>query len=186
MTSPAISRSSINDLWDRAAAELSDDDRRNIDFDRPGKRNVLADLHKLAETSKQKCIDKKWQYTRKSGEKVIFRDLFDKFIKWIDLFKQVGDIVIQYDPVHAALPWAGIRFVLQIAVNDSAKFAFMVEGIALIAELICRSAVIGSLYLRSASAATDELEWALLQLYAAIMRYLSKAKCYFDQNSASQ
>jgi len=45
---------------------------------------------------------------------VIFVDLFGKIIKWIDLFKQVGDVAVQYDPVHAALPWAGVRFLLQV------------------------------------------------------------------------
>ena len=41
-------------------------------------------------------------------------DLFGKVIRWIDLFKQVGDAAVQYDPVHAALPWAGVRFLLQV------------------------------------------------------------------------
>lgn len=54
------------------------------------------------------------------------------------------------------------------------------------AELICRYAVFEDLYLRSTSLATDELKRALVQLYAAIMIYLSKARRYFDQNSASK
>ena len=74
----------------------------------------------------------------------------------------------------------------QIVVNDSAKFAFLAEGVAYIAELICRYTVVQNLYIYSASAACEELERALVHLYAAIMIYLSKAKCYFDQNSASQ
>lgn len=41
-------------------------------------------------------------------------DLFSKIVKWIDIFKQVGDAAVQYDPVHAALPWAGVRFLLQV------------------------------------------------------------------------
>ena len=54
------------------------------------------------------------RYTRKSGETIIFVDLFGKIVKWIDHFKQVGDMAVQYDPVHAALLWAGIRFLLQV------------------------------------------------------------------------
>jgi hypothetical protein len=61
----------------------------------------------------------------------------------------------------------------------------MIEGVASIAELICRYAIIQKYYTQSASTAGDELERALIELYAAIMVYLSKAKCYFDQNSAS-
>ena len=42
------------------------------------------------------------------------RDRADKILEWVEKFKQIGDIAVQYDPVHAALPWAGIRFLLQV------------------------------------------------------------------------
>jgi hypothetical protein len=45
-------------------------------------------------------------------------DLFAKIVKWIDLFKQVWDAAVQYDPVHASLPWAGVRFLLQVCGNQ--------------------------------------------------------------------
>ena len=32
-----------------------------------------------------------------------------KPVSWIAKFTEVVDIAVQYDPVHAALPWAGIR-----------------------------------------------------------------------------
>jgi hypothetical protein len=104
------------DLWALAAVQLNDEDRRNIDFSRRDKLQTLADLHALAERSKQECIKNRWKYTRKSGETVILRDVFNKIIRWIDIFKQAGDLAVQYDPVHAALPWAGVRFVLQVRV----------------------------------------------------------------------
>ena len=56
----------------------------------------------------------KMKYTRKSGETVIIRDVFEKIIRWVEMFKQAGDVAVQYDPAHAALPWAGIRFLLQV------------------------------------------------------------------------
>ncbi|OCK86125.1 hypothetical protein K432DRAFT_341989, partial [Lepidopterella palustris CBS 459.81] len=186
MASPAVSPKSVKDLWALAAAYLNDEDRRNIDFSCPDKLNTLANLHALTEKSKQSCIKERWKYTRKSGETVILRDVFDKIVRWINIFKQVGDVAIQYDPVHAALPWAGIRFVLQIAVNDSNKFAAVVEGIEWIAELICRHAVIEHLYSQSTSEAAGELERALVKLYAAILIYLSKAKYYLEQGSAKR
>ena len=52
---------------------------------------------------------------RKSGEIVILRELFRKVVKWLQRFKKIGDIVVQYDPVHAALPWAGVRFLLEVS-----------------------------------------------------------------------
>jgi hypothetical protein len=69
-----------------------------------------------------------------------------------------------------------------MVVNDSDKFAFVVEGAASIAEVICRYAVFEDVYLQSKSPATDELQRALIKFYATIMIYLSKAKNYFEQN----
>jgi hypothetical protein len=62
----------------------------------------------------------------------------------------------------------------------------VIESATSIAELICRYAVFEEVYLLSPSPARDELERALIKLYAAILTYLAKAKSYFEQNSASQ
>ena len=44
----------------------------------------------------------------KFGEKeVVLRDVGMKTRRWIDKFKQIGGIIVQFDPVHSALPWAG-------------------------------------------------------------------------------
>ena len=37
-----------------------------------------------------------------------------KILQWVYKFKQIGDIIIQFDPKHSALPWAGFRFLLQV------------------------------------------------------------------------
>jgi hypothetical protein len=45
---------------------------------------------------------------------VIVRHILLKVVKWVNHFKEIGDIIVNYDPAHAALPWAGVRFVLQV------------------------------------------------------------------------
>ena len=105
---------SSNDLWADAASRLSDDDKLHINFSRPDKLDILAELHADAEESKQRSVESRWKYTRKSGETVVIRDVFEKIVRWLDVFKQVGDMAVQYDPAHAALPWAGVRFLLQV------------------------------------------------------------------------
>ena len=62
----------------------------------------------------------------------------------------------------------------------------MVEGLACMAELICRHAVLEDLYLRQTSKAAEELQRALVTLYAAVLIYLIKAKRYLEQCFASQ
>jgi hypothetical protein len=71
-----------------------------------------------------------------------------------------------------------------MAIDDFKKFAFVVESATSIAEIICRYAIFEDVYLQSPSAAADELQRALVKFYAAIMIYLSKARSYFDQNTA--
>ena len=51
------------------------------------------------------------------GEEIVLRDVGMKILHWIDRFKQIGDIIVQYDPAHTALPWAGFRFLLQVDLN---------------------------------------------------------------------
>ena len=52
-------------------------------------------------------------------EEVVLRDVGMKILCWVDKFKHIGDTIVQFDPVHAALPWAGFRFLLQVDMNHS-------------------------------------------------------------------
>lgn len=55
-------------------------------------------------------------FDRKMGEMIILRDsIIDKIVSWINnLFKQIGDNAVQFDPQHAVLYCReqSIRFVL--------------------------------------------------------------------------
>ena len=103
------------DLWEAALNELSEEDRKLVAFEGQHRLDVLSDLGQLVSTARDTSINKRWRFHRPgSGQTVILRDLFSKIVVWIDRFKQIGDIVVQYDPVHAALPWAGVRFLLQV------------------------------------------------------------------------
>ena len=56
----------------------------------------------------------------------------------------------------------------------------------MIARLIGRCTILQNIYLRCESAAPRKFEDALVRLYAAMMSYLSKAKGFFEQNSAKR
>ncbi|KAF3031622.1 hypothetical protein E8E12_001273 [Didymella heteroderae] len=148
--------------------------------------NILAELHADAENFRQRSIESRWKYNRKTGNTVVIRNVFKKIVRWINMFKQFWDIAVQYDPAHASLPWAVVRFLLQIVTNDMHKLTLVIEGLAWIAELICRYAVTEALYIQSTSKADQGLERAVVKLYASILGYLSKAKQYFEQSTASQ
>ena len=50
---------------------------------------------------------------------VFVRDILEKMVKSVNKFKEIGDVAVQYDPSHAALPWVGVRLVLQVSWQDS-------------------------------------------------------------------
>ena len=49
-----------------------------------------------------------------SGKTFVVRDAFEKLAAWTTRFIEVGDVAVQYDPAHAALPWAAVRFILKV------------------------------------------------------------------------
>jgi predicted nicotinamide N-methyase len=70
----------------------------------------------LEETKKKRdvCRQNKWTFVLR-GKVIVIRDLAEKIINWLDKFKEIGSMIVQFDPVHAALPWAGVLFLLQVA-----------------------------------------------------------------------
>ena len=106
---------SSKDLWASALKTLTESDRQQLVFhDDQDELNVLSDLQVLTERAKEQCIKKRWRLQKpgRNGETVVLRDIFTKMVLWVDMFKKIGDTVMQYDPGHAALPWAGVRFIL--------------------------------------------------------------------------
>ncbi|GAB1216592.1 hypothetical protein ATERTT37_005808 [Aspergillus terreus] len=174
-----------DNLWKAALNSLSEDDRSRINFHSPNLQ-VLSELHELTTKEIQRAEQGRHSFKRRNGQKVIVKDLFSKVAKWIDHFKQVVDVAVQYDPGHAALPWAGVRFLLEIAISDSKSRELILEHATSLAEIICRYAVFEDLLLRSPSAAVSEMKRALLTLYTRILIYLAKAKAYFHDNSLRQ
>ncbi|KAM3075671.1 hypothetical protein ACMFMG_007803 [Clarireedia jacksonii] len=195
-TAPVVAVSGIrvgympnNNLWQQALQTLSDEDKGRL-AGSTDKLDILDEILDQVKAKKEICLLKRWKYTNNKGEIVIIRDMLDKITTWIQKFKDIGDIVVQYDPSHAALPWAGIRFLLQIAVNDSQTFGAMCEGIESISNLISRCATIELRYLgcnvNLTSTVKNQLETSLVRLYSAVLTFLSQAKQYYSQNTAAR
>lgn len=90
---------------------LNEDDRKVLD--EGDLKACLTDLRIATEKKKEECDNKRWVY-KSTNKEVALRDIVDNLIKWVDKFKAIGDLAVQYDPVHAALPWAGFRFLLMV------------------------------------------------------------------------
>lgn len=101
-----------NNLWAVAASKLRDKDQVSINVNPSAK---LDDLLKVVRDRKAECEKKQWRVPRSPDQKgVVLRDVFAKIGNWIENFVQIGDAVMQYDPGHAALPWAAVRVLLKV------------------------------------------------------------------------
>ena len=94
--------------------KLSPDDQQSLNVHRADRLEILRDLLVIVEEKKQSCVKKRWKYKNSNGQDVVLRDICEKIVVWVNKFQEVGDVAVQYDPVHASLPWAAVRAVLQV------------------------------------------------------------------------
>ena len=105
------------DLWGEALKKLKHEDQRAMEelqattASQESACEKMDALLKLTDDVKAKCVRKKFRFR---GKEYIARDVVGKIAFWIDKFKGVGDVAINFDPAHAALPWAGVRFLLLV------------------------------------------------------------------------
>ncbi|KAF4995982.1 hypothetical protein FDECE_12608 [Fusarium decemcellulare] len=80
--------------------------------------NTVDIVKETIEVAKQRISDSEaneWMF--KIGRKeFVPRHFLDRIIDWLQKFIAIGDVAVAFDPVHAALPWAAVRFLLQSAV----------------------------------------------------------------------
>ena len=158
----------------------------------------------IVEEEKRKCEHRQLALKRRRGkDSIILRDVFAKIAVWVQKFVKVGDIAIQYDPGHAALPWAGVRFILTVraqqrlmldyrqaeilkaAIQDIEQFAAATQGIEQTCRLLVHSKIMEELYLsyEPRSPAMGFLEDALVDLYTAILGYILRAYKYYGNST---
>lgn len=183
-TGPA--KSSEN-RWAKALESLNENDKLQLQVDPDGKDYfaILKEVLDKATEKKKLCIQKAWKFKR-DGKVVIIRDLFEKIVVWVEKFKEVGDIAVSYAPVHAALPWAAVRFLLTIAIEDAQTFGAMVEGIERVTMLITRCGILEELYLIPGFSDDIGFEEALIELYATILKFECNAIRFYGRNTASK
>ena len=98
-------------LWKEAYDELSQKIKDSLPKDPP---DSILDLQHLAQQKVEEARRGRLKVKIKDGKNLVLRDAFEKMAHWIARFVQVGDTVVQYDPGHAALPWAAVRFILTV------------------------------------------------------------------------
>lgn len=107
---------------------------------------------------------------------------------WLNKFKEIGDIVTQYDPTHLALPWAGVRFILICTLQYSDNMDTAADSIAMATRIIHRYRVYELIYSidtvgRDVRASLDV---ALINLYAGLWRLLVRVGRFFEKKTGSR
>ncbi len=82
---------------------------------------------KEIEAKKVLAVRKRWKFKKPNGDVIVVRDVLEKTVRWINRFKETGDVIAQYDSAHLALPWAAFRFLLQTAVSEVQVFGAMAD-----------------------------------------------------------
>ena len=100
-------------LWARALERLCIKDKNTLETNETRSTLDIEELLLAVQAKREMCLENQWRFAF-HGRAVNLRYQADKIISWLAKFKEVGDIAIQQDPSHAALPWAGIRFLLQV------------------------------------------------------------------------
>jgi hypothetical protein len=140
-----------DDSWQKALDRLDPDLKTALTSVSTRKVDVVSAVLRAADDKRQLCIRKQWRFTSPNGRVIVVRDVLEKLVSWIDRYKAVGDVVSQYDPVNAAVPWAAFRFLLNVASGDIQAFGLMVTVLEAVARIIARSKIIEEVCIRGPS-----------------------------------
>ncbi|KAF4880032.1 Ankyrin repeat and KH domain-containing protein 1 [Colletotrichum siamense] len=172
------------DLWDKAFQSLSPNLQASLNASKTPRRDILRAVLRVAEDKRDMALRKGWRFTNRSGEVILVRDLLEKIVDWVNRFKATGDTIVQYSPTEAALPWAAVRFLLQIAVSEVELFGALVNDLEYIARMLVRYRAFEEVYLRGSQSEMEKtLGNCLVRLYAEVLTHLSYAVTFFKENN---
>ncbi|KAJ9601892.1 hypothetical protein H2200_013607 [Cladophialophora chaetospira] len=189
-TSLPASTTTQQDFHDRVLSLLSSEARDTIQRQSVTKAkdvDTLVQQALVATRQKQAtCQAKRWTFTVR-GHTIVLKDQADGVAKWLDRFKQVGDVASNVDPVHVGLPWAGIRLLLEAAISEQNQMAALLLGLETALYLSNRLRVyLGYLTILPISAARDNFEACLTEFHAMILRFLASAIRIYEKGSITR
>lgn len=171
-----------SNLWQRAMETLPDKDRQWIQERSAASSSGLPEngqvdkLIGLVGRLQRRREERKW---RRAEEP------FRASLACLHKFKEIGDIVTQYDPAHLALPWAGVRFILSSALSYREHMAMAASSIEATTRVVHRYRIYQLLYGPGtvSSDAREMLEAALVDLYASVWRLLLRVGRFLGKDT---
>lgn len=105
----------VMDFWSRALAKLEPQERNHILTVECTSPDLGREILREARAKRDAAKSKRWRFKKSNGTTIILRDVFEKILVCISEYTRVIDVATNADPVLAGLPWAMIRFFLQVS-----------------------------------------------------------------------
>ena len=124
--------------WERATKQLEDEEpsvfaalqELRKESSRTSK-DLPNEISQIIEHHRNTMENKQWSLPFKvRGREVKIRAQLDNIWKVLQTFNAVGSTLASLDPVHAGIPLAGVSFIVQGALNDSAQNTAAMEGLS--------------------------------------------------------
>ncbi|OQE02907.1 hypothetical protein PENVUL_c037G03204, partial [Penicillium vulpinum] len=191
---PATSALRHDNLWLEAHDQLSADDRVIVGGFVPQDKGALQfntnDMVQELKNKGETCKAGNWRF-RVGNHTVSFQDAVNKTLYWIEKVKAPIDIAVSADPVHAALPWAGIRFLISMVEANRNQIESLLSGISHICYITRRcqlyEALMNDLSLPKndlSMRARQGLRSALIDFYILILHFLAQAARVYQLGSS--
>jgi len=200
--SPTASSSNIivpngNDFWTKSLEKLDNKHQGIIRKYQISQPDNVATLNKTLDSLMAKIQDQRNesvanQWTIEIGSTVIvLRDKADSVLDWLNKFKPVVDVAVNADPIHAGLPWAGIRMFVEAANADRDAISHLLSGLDRVFALVRRCDVYEQLYFRhmydvANRAAYQNMERAIISLYTLILKFLAVSLITYERSTGAR
>ncbi|KAF8417569.1 hypothetical protein EV426DRAFT_645752 [Tirmania nivea] len=182
---PGVAPPTIPSLWSKAANDPSLSSQELEALEKIGiETNMIkisSDLEMVVQGIVNEKKGKEWRINF-LGDDIVLRHVGLKILHWVNRFKEIGDIIVQFDPGHAALPWAGFRFLLKIYLAKQETVDTILIGLEKIVPLIERCTLYEFFYLHVNNTASQNLEKSILLLYIKILKFLAQAIQRLNEN----
>lgn len=148
-------------------------------------RERVTDIIDRLKEKRQQCEEAGWDKIKVFGRVVSLRDITSSTIAWLHKFKEIGDLAVQYDPAHAALPWAAARFVLMCVVSNHEHMGVLMTVLEKTARIVHRCEVYEMLYLNNDMKAelAGGLQVTLEKLYAQVLDVLINTSKFLNKGT---
>ena len=77
------------------------------------KLDILTSILTTAQDKQELCERHQWEISF-LGKRYVLRNIIENIIVHLRNVREVVDTIVSWDPAHMALPWAAVKFLLQV------------------------------------------------------------------------